>query len=530
MPAHDHLPQTSNHCACGGGCPRCSKGSVKVGPAGDAFEHEADHVADRLVSGESVSIAGRVGPTVHMKRSGNGGGGESAGLHGLSSGQTLPLSVQQEFGPRLGHNLSGVRVHHDDAADRAASSVGARAFTLGRDLVFARGEFAPNTGAGRRLLAHELVHWVQQGGHADRIQRTLKVDAKASDDETTAISQMTPLIQRICPDFDVNATGGHVTAKSGTDCAKGKFGSVAGGSKKLGCCCLCTLARTDDKWKIIVTTKDAPATDDRSSVRTVRMTPTSGAGVPDIRYWTGGKTETIQRITREEVLGHELCGHAALAQIKADPPDDDANTARTFSDIHDPTVKIENALATELGARKKARALAAEGKHRGESLRVFVVKPFTADDSTISSAAQNIINGAAKYADENADTLIDFIGFRDTADTKDKVSQERADEVSTKLKSKLTKTADVGFFLSPGASETKIKRLQPTVDGGVGSVGSVEIRMASQPAGLVNLPAGVTLPAKPVHIDPEEPAVVAMGKKGQTNNACHDLLITTAWT
>lgn len=519
VPAEHHLPQT---CACGGGCPRCAlQKKVKVGPAGDAYEHEADSVADRLVSGESVSLGGRVGA------------GESAGIEGLSSGHTLPASVQRDFGPRLGHDLSGVRVHHDDAADRAATSVGARAFTLGRDLVFARGEFSPNTGEGRRLLAHELVHWVQQGGRADRIQRNLKVDKNQSDDKTTAISQMTPLLQKICPDFDVHATNGHVTAKAGTDCATGKFGGVATGSKKLGCCCLCTLARAPDPsppattWKIIVTTKDSPSTDDRT--RTVRMTPTSGGSVPDLRYWTGGK-ETIQRFSREEVLGHELCGHAALDQINADTPDDDADTARTFSDIHDPTVKIENVLASELGKRTTKRGLAASGRHRGESLRVFVVKPFTADDATISSAAQKIIDGAAKYADDNADTLIDSIGFRDASDTKESVSKQRADDVRTKLESKLTKKDDVGFHLSPGAAETKIPRLQPTVDGGVGSVASVEIRLASQPAGLVNLPAGVTLPATPTHVDPEHPAVVKLGKTGKTGNACHDLLITTAWT
>ena len=513
MPAEDHLPRT---CACGGGCPRCAlQKKVKVGPAGDAFEREADSVADRLVSGEPVSIGGRVG------------GGESAGIDGLSSGHTLPISVQQEFGPRLGQDLSGVRVHHDDAADRAATSVGARAFTLGRDLVFARGEFAPNTGEGQRLLAHELVHWVQQGGRADRIQRKLKVDKTQSDDPGTAISQMTPLLQKICPDFDVHATLGDVTAKADTDCANGRFSQVAAGTKKLGCCCLCTLARTDDKWKIIVTTKEAPSTNEPN--RTVRMTPTSGASSPDIRYWTAG--QTIQQLKPVEVLGHELCGHGALMQIKAHPPDDDENTSRTFSDIHDPTVKIENVLATELGTRKTARGLAASGRHRGESLRVFVVQPFTANDATISSAAQDILDGAAKYADVNESTLIDVVGFRDSADTTDSVSKQRADEVRTKLESRLTKKADVGFHLSPGAAETKIPRFQPTVDGGVRSVAStVEIRLASQPAGLVNLPAGVTLPSTPPHVDPEHPGVITLGKAGKTKNACHDLLITTAWT
>ena len=532
----DEPHRSPDQCACGGGCPRCQlQKKAKVGPPGDGFEHEADSVAERIVSGDTVSIHGRVGPTIHTKRSGDvSNGGESAGIDGLSSGHALPLSVQREFGPRLGHDLSGVRVHHDEAADRAASSVGARAFTLGRDLVFARGEWAPHTGEGRRLLAHELVHWVQQGGHAGRIQRTLKVDATASDEKTTAIPQMTPLLQKICPDFDVDAKSGIVTAKAGTDCAKGKFEGTATGKQKLGCCCLCTLARGPEEWRIVVTIEDAPTTDDKVRPRTVKMTPTSGPNVPDFRYWTGGKTETMQPLPNPEALGHELCGHAALLLIKAHPKDEDKNTARTFSDVHDPTVKIENALAgkDEMNLGNTPRGLAASSKHRGESLRVFVVKPFKADDATVSSAAQSVIDGAAKFSDVNPTKLIDVVGFTDSGDKDASMSKKRADEVRAKFDAKLTEKDDVDFTLSPGAGTTKIPRLQPAVDGGVGSVASVEIRLAREPAGLVNLPAGVTLPSTVTHVDPANPAVVDLvttqGKS--TGNACHDLLIKTAWT
>ena len=523
-----------DQCACGGGCPRCNlQKKVRVGPPGDSFEREADSVAERIVSGDAVSIHGRVGPTVHTKRSGDGGGGgESAGIEGLSSGHTLPLSLQREFGPRLGHDLGGVRVHHDDAADRAATSVGARAFTLGRDLVFARGEWSPHTGEGRRLLAHELVHWVQQGGHAGRIQRNLKVDARASDDKTTAIPQMTPLLQKICPDFDVDAKSGIVTAKAGTDCEKGKFGGVATGKQKLGCCCLCTMARAPNDWRIVVTINDAPSTDDKT--RTVKMLPASGSSVPDIRYWTGGGTETMQPLPQPETLGHELCGHAALMQIKAHPPDEDENTKRTFSDIHDPTVKIENVLAAkgEMNLGNTPRGLAASSKHHGESLRVFVVKPFKTDDVTVSSTAQTIIDGAAEYSDANETTLIDVVGFTDSGEKDASMSKKRADEVRANFDARLTKKDDVEFTLSPGAASTKIPRLQPAVDGGVGSVASVEIRLASEPAGLENLPAGVTLPSTVTHVDPQHPEVVDLvTKKGKsTGNACHDLLIKTAWT
>jgi hypothetical protein len=56
-----------------------------------------------------------------------------------------------------------VRIHADARAAEAARAVRARAFTWGRNVVFAPGEYAPGTPRGRRLLAHELTHVVQQG-------------------------------------------------------------------------------------------------------------------------------------------------------------------------------------------------------------------------------------------------------------------------------------------------------------------------------------------------------------------------------
>jgi len=77
-------------------------------------------------------------------------------------GATLPGEMLAYFEPRFGHDFSGVRVHADaDAADRARD-VHARAYTIGKDIVFGSGEYAPSTSEGRRLLAHELAHTLQQ--------------------------------------------------------------------------------------------------------------------------------------------------------------------------------------------------------------------------------------------------------------------------------------------------------------------------------------------------------------------------------
>jgi hypothetical protein len=77
-------------------------------------------------------------------------------------GQPLPKSARAFFEQRFGHNFSQVRVHIGTPAAEIARTINARAFTAGRDIVFGSGQFSPGTTSGRRLLAHELTHVVQQ--------------------------------------------------------------------------------------------------------------------------------------------------------------------------------------------------------------------------------------------------------------------------------------------------------------------------------------------------------------------------------
>lgn len=87
-------------------------------------------------------------------------------------GRALAASERAFFEPRFGYDFGAVRVHTDSRAARAAHSIGARAFTLGHDLVFAPGEYRPGSDRGRRLMAHELTHVVQQAqGRKQRLQR-----------------------------------------------------------------------------------------------------------------------------------------------------------------------------------------------------------------------------------------------------------------------------------------------------------------------------------------------------------------------
>lgn len=93
---------------------------------------------------------------------------------GFASG-ALSASERAFFEPRLGVGLRDVRIHNDTRAELLAGTLGARAFTLGNEVYFSRGQYASSTLCGRRLLAHELAHVAQNRASGDG--RTIRRDA-----------------------------------------------------------------------------------------------------------------------------------------------------------------------------------------------------------------------------------------------------------------------------------------------------------------------------------------------------------------
>ena len=81
-------------------------------------------------------------------------------------GQPLDAATREFFSARFGHDFANVRVHADAEAAESARALNALAYTVGRDVVFGAGQYAPGTRAGQQLLAHELTHVVQQSGAA----------------------------------------------------------------------------------------------------------------------------------------------------------------------------------------------------------------------------------------------------------------------------------------------------------------------------------------------------------------------------
>lgn len=86
-------------------------------------------------------------------------------------GQPLPEPTREYFESRIGHDFSGVRVHTDSAAVEMNRNLNARAFTHEDHIYFNAGEYPPSTDEGKRILAHELTHTIQQTGDGDMLQR-----------------------------------------------------------------------------------------------------------------------------------------------------------------------------------------------------------------------------------------------------------------------------------------------------------------------------------------------------------------------
>ena len=168
---------------------------LTINTPGNQYEQEADRVAEQVMRMPDPNVAA---PTaiastspVLQRKCASGGSGVGGGrcsecakkdelqrtaagpvstpaappiVHDVlrQPGTPLDASTRAFFEPRFGHDFGSVRVHADDVAAESALSVNSLAYTVGGDIVFAAGLYAPDNSQGRRLLAHELAHTFQQ--------------------------------------------------------------------------------------------------------------------------------------------------------------------------------------------------------------------------------------------------------------------------------------------------------------------------------------------------------------------------------
>lgn len=156
-------PPLRHRCSCGGVagtaglCAECAakvrheaSPIQKARSPGESHEAEAERVAERVVASPAPTAAAAPPPPRVMPSRGGG--------------RPLTPVLRNFFEPRLGQDLGHVRLHADAAAASEARALRARAFTRGADISFAVGQYDPGSAAGRRLLAHELTHALQQSG------------------------------------------------------------------------------------------------------------------------------------------------------------------------------------------------------------------------------------------------------------------------------------------------------------------------------------------------------------------------------
>ena len=220
-------------CACGGQaseltgeCTECSQRlqrKLAIGPADDQYEREADRVAEQLVGGSPDDAQVHQATTTPLRRKSDDGATSGAGVPAVvnqalsSPGRPLGSEARAFFEPRLGHDFAKVRVHTDATAAESARAVKARAYTVGQDLVFAPGQYSPDSQEGKRLLAHELTHVTQQSQvlrrapadkaakpPADPLCETFKFDdARKEVDKQAALAaksdDLLPLIRALKP-------------------------------------------------------------------------------------------------------------------------------------------------------------------------------------------------------------------------------------------------------------------------------------------------------------------------------------------
>jgi hypothetical protein len=216
---------------------------LTVGAANDPAERQADEAAASVLSGRRPSLGagppaaprkcptcGDAGSCPSCRAAGGDGAAPASVARVLgATGQPLDRSTAAFFGGRFGRDFSGVRVHDDEAAHASAKALRARAYTVGGDIAFARGRYAPGEPAGRRLIAHELAH-VAQPGDAGVLRRAPDggpdASSKAGDaNEKNTCDPSDPDTKNASDASDADAGPG--TDAKGTDDEGPQHGAVA---------------------------------------------------------------------------------------------------------------------------------------------------------------------------------------------------------------------------------------------------------------------------------------------------------------
>lgn len=189
--AHSTFGVLQRKCACGthmiggGQCADCAKKKsplqrkLMIGTSNDPLEQEADRIAEQVMAGPIPPHVNPVPPRIQRFTEHATGEMKTAPASVdrvlASSGRPLEPSLQHEMGQRFGYDFSRVRVHTGADAEQSAQDVNALAYTVGHSIVYGSAQLSTNTYEGKRLLAHELTHVLQQSGR--NVEQRVKNDS-----------------------------------------------------------------------------------------------------------------------------------------------------------------------------------------------------------------------------------------------------------------------------------------------------------------------------------------------------------------
>ena len=164
--------------------------SMVIGSVNDSLERKADAMADTIMrmpengliqrkcaACEEDKIQRKPLVSFIQRKEGQGGARASQSVSNRidaskGKGNTLPKATKSFMESRFGTDFSKVNIHTGPEATQLSNELNAQAFTMGNDIYFNLGKFSPGTPEGKHLLAHELTHTIQQGGHSgQKIQR-----------------------------------------------------------------------------------------------------------------------------------------------------------------------------------------------------------------------------------------------------------------------------------------------------------------------------------------------------------------------
>jgi len=340
---------------------------LTINPPNDIYEQEADAVADKIMrmtdndTGQSNFFRPAV-PAINRKcehcedeekkmqrkEKNNEETAADAGLENYFStldqgGNPLSKEVRNFYEPRFGYDFSKVKVHSNSIDAKSAQSINAIAYTSGNHIVFNDGQYNPGTEPGKKLLAHELTHVVQQNTQSIQpkfIQRRVLVNPAAQ------TSYVASLLSFICGKGAVTYSGNTITSS----CTM---------SSDTSCECVCDI--TSDPARLYTINVQPQS----ASPQSLQLWDGTTALVPLITPWpntVGGANPTVTihspagRNTEMgffddserpvyyddwRILAHELCGHGRLNQTYSGGTGNRAG--------HDTTIDTENTIAFEHG-------------------------------------------------------------------------------------------------------------------------------------------------------------------------------------